>query len=504
MLHFHDMPFKKSGLQGPVWTAEGRAKLSPRQHERVGTVLSMSCELYNTMLESWRYQWKWHQRTHEYDDVKPADMYDPAMICGDRGTLYSQFAEYRRIEEHNYASRDTVLWDDLAYQIGRGVINRFDKARSSFYGRCKAKREGKIIKAGYPRFKSWRRWRTIEIPAPDPGMVQPPPSDGKWWKLRVKGIAVIKFLPYNTDLLVQELAAGGRIQEIRIVVKALRTEVHLVVRTVTPNPEPPEAPEKAVGVDLGIVNRVALSNGFCAAGVTEDRSEIDKTQRVLSKHDDRHRKAKTDQYTPGRVRKVEALQKAHARVAATERHALHRLVNFIVAMCARDGIEGVAVELLAIKNMMKNRYLSDRIQQQRWGMFLRMLEHKAARAGIKYLGVDPRHTSLECSNCRNRKPKTELTLDMRVYECLLCGLVLDRDVNAAINVLIRGFGERFRVEGGDQVPSVWSEHAPVMGVPTAKPVGVTADVNRPDSVSSGEALADATQTKQYALANPDI
>ena len=113
-LYFHGMPFKKSGLQGPVWTAEGRAKLSPRQHNRIGTVLSMSCELYNTILESWRYQYQWHQRTHQYDDMKPADMYDPGVICGDRGTLYGQFSEYRRIEEHNYASRDTVLWDDLA------------------------------------------------------------------------------------------------------------------------------------------------------------------------------------------------------------------------------------------------------------------------------------------------------------------------------------------------------------------------------------------------------
>ena len=44
-------------------------------------------------------------------------------------------------------------------------------------------------------------------------------------------------------------------------VKALRTEVHVVVRTVTPDPEPPEVPTKAVGVDLGITQRVALSNG---------------------------------------------------------------------------------------------------------------------------------------------------------------------------------------------------------------------------------------------------
>ena len=499
MLHFHGVAFKKSGLKGPVWTAEGRAKLSPQQHGRIGTVLSMSCELYNTILESWQYQWKWHQRTHQHDDVAQSDVYDPAMICGDRGTLYAQFSEYRRIEEHNYASRDSVLWSDLAYEIGRGVINRFDKARSAFYGRCEAKREGKIIKAGYPRFRSFRRWRTIEIPAPNPGTVQPPSSDGKWWKLRVKGLGVIKFVPYNPDQLFYELAAGGRVQEIQIVVKALRTEVHLVVRTVTPDPEPPETPESAVGVDLGIISRVALSNGFCAAGVTENRTEINKTQRVLSKHDDRHRTAKTDKYTPGRTRKATSLQKAHARLAARERHSLHRLVNFIITMCVEDGIEGVAVELLAIKNMLKNSKLSDRIQQQRWGMFLRMLEHKAARAGIKYIGVDPRHTSLECSNCRNRKPKTELPLNMRVYHCLQCGLMLDRDVNAAINVLIRGFGERFRREGGDPVPSVWSEHAP-SGVPS----GRTADGNRTDSRSSGEALPDDPQTKQYASSNLGI
>ena len=196
---------------------------------------------------------------------------------------------------------------------------------------------------------------------------------------------------------------------------------------------------------------------------------------------------------------MKSLQKAHARLAARERHALHRLVNFIITMCVQDGIEGVAVELLAIKNMLKNSKLSDRIQQQRWGMFLGLLEHKAARAGIKYVGVDPRHTSLECSNCRNRKPKAELPLNVRVYHCLRCGLRLDRDVNAAVNVLIRGFGERFRVEGGDQVPSVWSEHTP-SGVPS----GRTADGNFIDSISSGEALPDAPQTKQYALVNPEI
>ena len=452
----------------------------------------MGCEFYNALLESWQNQWKWHQRARRYDGVELSDVYDRGCIAGDRGTLYGQFSEMRNGEP---AAEDGLRWSGLAIQIGRGVIDRFDKARSSFHGRCEAKQEGKGIKAGYPRFKSSRRWRTIEIPAPSPGMVQPPAGDAKWWKLRVKGLGVVKFVPCDPDRLFYELAAGGRVQEIRIVVKPLRTEVHLVVRTAAPDPKAPEEPENAVGIDLGIINRVALSSGFCADGVTEDRAGIKKHQRVLSKHDTRHTKAGTDKHTPGRARKVGSLQKAHERVSARERHSLHRLVHHIISMCVEEGFGGVAVELLRIKNMMKNPNLSDRIQQQRWGMFLRMLEVKAARAGVKHVGVDPRHTSLECSRCRNRKPKAELPLDVRDYQCRQCGLALDRDVNAAINVLIRGFGERFRVEGGDSSPSVWSEHTPHQGVPA----GRKATGNRLDSASSDEALPEAPQTKQYAL-----
>ena len=73
---------------------------------------------------------------------------------------------------------------------------------------------------------------------------------------------MVKFVPYNAGKLTEVLAAGGRIQEIRIVTLPLRTEVHLVVRTVTPDPEPADNPANPVGVDMGIAQRVVLSNGF--------------------------------------------------------------------------------------------------------------------------------------------------------------------------------------------------------------------------------------------------
>ena len=79
------------------------------------------------------------------------------------------------------------------------------------------------------------------------------------------------------------------------------------------------------------------------------------------------------------------------------RPSAHRLVHHIVSFCVASGVDGVAVELLQIKNLIRNSALSDRISQQRWGMFLHMLEVKAARAGLAYKQVNPRNTSLDCS-----------------------------------------------------------------------------------------------------------
>ena len=221
---------------------------------------------------------------------------------------------------------------------------------------------------------------------------------------------MVKFVPYNAGKLTEVLAAGGRIQEIRIVTLPLRTEVHLVVRTVTPDPEPADNPANPVGVDMGIAQRVVLSNGFSTGGVTDDRTVIKKRQKTLSKHDHIHHIHKTNRHTLGRARKIVSLRKAHTRSRIKQRHSLHRLVHQLVAMLVANNMDGVAVENLYIGNMLRNHCLADRIQQQRWGMFLRMLAHKAARAGIKLVRVNPRHTSLECSGCGNRKPSTDLPL----------------------------------------------------------------------------------------------
>ena len=471
-------------MRGPVWTCAGTADLSAAQHVRLDRVLGMCCELYNALLESWQYQYGWHRSRHAYDGVKLSDVYDAGRVCGDRGVLYAQFGELRRAERRD-SSSGGLLWSDLAVQVGRGVIDRFDKARTAFYVRCDLRGRGARVRGGYPRFKPRSRWRSVVIADPKPSMIRRPGGASRRWGLQIKGLGTIRFAPHNEGRLAAELAAGGKVNEIRVVRKAVRVEVHLVVRTATPDPEPPENPATGLGIDLGVASRVACSDGTTHPGVVEDRSQVKERQRALSRHDDRHRRAATNKHTPGRRRKVRAVAKAHARVAECERHSVHRLVDHIVSLCVARGVDGIAVESLRINNMVRNAVLADRISQQRWGMFLRLLEIKASRAGIKYAQVNPRNTSLDCSRCKHRKPKRDLPLSARVYACEQCGLRLDRDVNAAINVLVRAFGDEAR-QGGANPGS--GRHTPTTGegpqTPPSVP-GATSTANPPPAPHTG-------------------
>ena len=485
-----------------MWTVSGTADLTSAQHRIVDTVLGMCCEFYNALLESWRGQFRWHQSRHKFDGVKVADIYCTGHICGDRGTLYGQFSEMRRSEQP-LDGEDGLLWSELSSRIGRGVIDRFDEARAAFFDRCKQRKNGARIKAGYPRFKQRRRWRSIAIPDASESMVKPPDSESKRWRLHVKGLGTIKFDPHNKSRLLRELASGGKVTEIRLVRKALRTEVQLVVRTAVADPPAPARPSHAIGIDLGITNRAAFSDGETHPGVVEDRSEVKARQRELSRHDNRHSTAGTDRHTPGRRRRVESLAKAHARLSERERHSLHRLVHHIISRCIAEGVDGIAAELLRINNMVRNPKLADRIKQQRWGMFLRLLEIKAARAGIAYAQMDPRNTSLDCSRCGHRKPKADLPLSVRVYVCERCGLRLDRDVNAAINVLVRAFGNEARKGGA--TPRC-GQHAPATNGGPATPATVGAagrksTANPPPASTTGRprrALARDRHATQYA------
>lgn len=182
----------------------------------------------------------------------------------------------------------------------------------------------------------------------------------------------------------------------------------------------PEA-ESVVGVDLGLGHFAVLSDGTkidAPRFLRRAEKKLKRAQQNLS------RKAKGSQNRDKARIKV---ARAHARVADARREFCHQLSTKLI----REN-QAVAVEDLAVKGLARTR-MAKSVHDAGWSAFLSMLEYKTARYGRTFVRIgrfEP--TSQVCSQCGARDgPKP---LSVRVWTCGACGAVLDRDINAALNV----------------------------------------------------------------------
>ena len=102
-----------------------------------------------------------------------------------------------------------------------------------------------------------------------------------------------------------------------------------------------------------------------------------------------------------------------------------------------DGADLIAVEDLKVSNMVRHPTLARSISDASWSRFVSMLDYKAEKAGGYLIRVDPRNTTQKCSGCGKLVPKS---LAARTHRCPSCGLVIDRDHNASLNILRAGIG----------------------------------------------------------------
>ena len=96
----------------------------------------------------------------------------------------------------------------------------------------------------------------------------------------------------------------------------------------------------------------------------------------------------------------------------------------------------LVAEDLGVSNMVQNKHLSKSISDASWATFFQWCGNIAERDGFHFHQVDPKYTSQDCSCCGQRSPK-KLSLAIRTFDCQFCGRSLDRDHNAAINILYR-------------------------------------------------------------------
>ena len=192
--------------------------------------------------------------------------------------------------------------------------------------------------------------------------------------------------------------------------------------------EPVATPPKggSVGVDLGVKRLATLSDGT----VVENPRYLRKAERKL-----KQAQQTLSRKTKGSNRRAKARMKVarlHAHVANQRLDTMHKLTTRLA-----ETFSDISIEDLHVAGMVNNRHLAKSISDAAFGEFRRQLEYKTARSGARLHVVDRWFASSQtCSKCGSVKVK--LSLSERTYRCDSCGLVLDRDLNAAINIHVAG------------------------------------------------------------------
>ncbi|HWQ13151.1 MAG TPA: transposase [Roseiflexaceae bacterium] len=289
-------------------------------------------------------------------------------------------------------------------QVLQHVQVRVDLAFKAFFRRVKAGEE-----PGYPRFKGLGRYDSMTYP-----------QYGNGARLEGHSLVLSKVGSVRVNL---HRPVEGRIKT--VTVRRSSTGKWFVSFAVERAIAPPATvPAAAVGVDVGLEKFATLSTGETIANprfFRQDEHDLARAQRRLSEQ---------PKGTPARAKRRKIVARIHERIANRRKNFAHQESRTLV-----DRFGTIVFEDLSITRMVKNHCLAKAIVDAAWGQFIQYTTNKAEGAGRCVVLVDPRGTSQQCSRCGAVVKKS---LSIRVHQCPHCGLEIDRDLNAAYNMLRLG------------------------------------------------------------------
>ncbi|MBO8435028.1 MAG: transposase [Tyzzerella sp.] len=190
----------------------------------------------------------------------------------------------------------------------------------------------------------------------------------------------------------------------------------------------------SLGIDLGLKDLAICSDGMVYKNINKTyvvrkiEKRLKRLQKQVSRKYEQNKKGKEYVKTKSIIKLEKQIQQVHRRLANIRNNYLHQTTTSIV----KTKPYRVVIEDLNVKGMMKNKHLSDSIRKQCFYEFKRQLEYKCKFRGIELVIADRFYPSSKtCSRCG--EIKKDLKLKDRVYKCK-CGLIIDRDLNASINL----------------------------------------------------------------------
>jgi putative transposase len=324
-------------------------------------------------------------------DVKDSDKYDLNKYCS---VLACEFEFAKKLNSQARQASAERAWS---------AINRF-------FENCKKKVSGK---KGFPKFK--KRGHSVEYKTTG-------------WKLSEDR----KYLTLTDGFKIGRLKLVGsrdlnfyqieQIKRIRLVRRADGYYAQFCVDV--ERREEVEPSKTTIGLDVGLNHFYTDSNGQ----IVENPRYLRKSERQLKKL--QHRVSKRKKGSANRKKAIKRLAKKHLQVSRQRK-------DFAIktARCVVRSNDLIAHEDLQVRNMVKNHKLAKSISDASWSMFRQWVEYFGKVFGKVTVAVPPQYTSQNCSHCGKQVVKT---LSQRTHHCGHCGTVLDRDHNAALNILAKG------------------------------------------------------------------
>lgn len=370
----------------------------------------------------------------------------------DHCSLYNGALQERR-DAYRHSSKTTVRYGQQSAQLkdirafdaerqGRwsfssqqATLRRLDKAFAAFFRRVKAG-----DKPGYPRFRSSKRFDTVDFPKDGDGCRWDSTPHDPVTRVRLQGVGHVK--------VHQHRPVVGKVKTISVKREGRRWYVILTAEQAQPEPLP--ATGSVIGVDMGIANFLADSNGEFVPNPrhgAKAATKLEAAQQALSRckrGSKRRRKA------------VETVARLHRKVRRQRLDHAHKTALGLVSEH-----DFIAHEDLKIRNMSKapapkphpgqpgsflpngasaKAGLNRSIADAGWGVFLAILAAKAEGAGRQVMAVDPRNTSRRCPECGHTAKENRPTQEK--FHCQACGHTAHADMVGAINVLRAGLVRR--------------------------------------------------------------
>jgi len=290
-------------------------------------------------------------------------------------------------------------------QVGQNVSDRIYKAFYNMFARIK-----RGEKAGFPRFKGKNRYKSITY------------TQSGFKFFNDKKLSVSKIGDINIKKHRDFSEKNRKLIKIKtMLIQKTPTGKYYAVFSCVVDVKPRKASNKSIGIDVGLKSFLATSEGTTIEHPKYYRKAEDK----LAMH--QRRLSRKKKRSNNRLKAKQKVALLHEKTANQRMDFIHKLS---CDFAKNYGL--IAIEDLAVKNMVKNHNLSKSINDSGWSLFANQLLYKAENAGCVVHKSDRFFPSTQlCSACGNRQ---DMPLEKRTYKCS-CGLVMDRDINASKNLL---------------------------------------------------------------------